>query len=111
MSFKTSFREKVRNKNSTFIPYIFIETDFNFSKNTYPILALMFTNRARYIKDLNLKDGSIDEISNIVKKHYFDNSGVFPIWGKIQKYKYYYQPEKALLFDNQGSLINLKQRN
>ena len=106
-----SFKEKVENKKSIFTPYIFIETDFNFSKNTYPILALMFTNKARYIKDLNLKDGSIDELSEIVKKHYVDNSGVFPIWGRIQKYKYYYLPERALLFDTQGSLINLKQRN
>jgi len=89
-------------------PYIFVDT--NFKRANQPIFALAFMEGVRRIK-INKEEvynkpleEVLKNISEFVKKHYKENQGKLPMWGKIHNYVYHHIDGKSYIFDKDGNL-------
>jgi len=89
--------------------YIFVNT--NFKRKDEPIFALAFMEHVRRLaipkEEFAFKNDEeiFASVSQIVQKHYEENKGKLPLWGKIDNYYYHHKDEKVYTFDNNGMVI------
>jgi hypothetical protein len=91
-----------------FQPYLFVETYFERKREM--VIAMALCEHERRIK---LSDG-VAQLNNDIRQillgevcavHYKASKKELPIFGSIQCYKYFYQPNRAWVFDVAGNFI------
>ncbi len=91
---------------------IFIETDFDFKKNTQPIFILScLEGRRRMSFDCAFSSGSkvevLNEIKTLVKNHFAENQGQLFVWGHIKSYLFTDIDSKQTRFYPDGRVESL----
>ncbi|MEQ3652190.1 MAG: hypothetical protein ABNH21_14655 [Glaciecola sp.] len=95
-------------RNEQFQPYLFVETYFERKREM--VIAIAFCEGQRRIKLSSRVEQMKFEVRQIIigeicAVHYKASKKELPIFGSIQCYKYFYQPDKAWVFDVAGNFI------
>ena len=89
-------------------PYIFAETHFRRKNEPIFILAFMEIRRRIVLKKKTMLDRPLDEIleevSEMIRRHYLQNEGRLTVWGKIHAYSYHHIDGSVYLFATDGTL-------
>lgn len=92
----------------SFVPFIFVDTGFK--RTTQPIFALAFMESHRRLpvsQEVNaLPVGDrTPRIQRVIQQHFQDTDGQLPMWGSIQRYKYFLAEGEAMIFDVDGTVL------
>jgi len=89
-------------------PYIFAETHFRRKNEPIFVLAFMEIRRRIMLEKKTMLDRPLDEIleevSEIIRRHYLQNEGRLAVWGKIHAYSYHHIDGSAYRFASDGTL-------
>jgi len=98
--------EKQKNASK---PFIFIDTDFK--RKSEPIFVLAGMQNQRYLTidefvAVKPLDKQLYDIQEIVKAHYQTHS-ILDLWGKVQRYAYFYQADYIVVFSVTGEILDV----
>lgn len=99
---------RVSQTKEQFRPYIFVDTGFK--RKTQPVFVLAACENLRFvILDKQTNDLLFDEklalLRNLIRSHMEKTEGVLLIWGKIERYFFVYDGDRALELSVDGELI------
>lgn len=97
--------EEIETQQARFKSYLWVDT--HFKRDNQPIFVLAACERSRYIRlDEVISHWPLEQqlayVAPIVRKHYAESEGMLVIWGKIQSYRYYHEPEQAVVLGPDG---------
>ncbi|MCF7354901.1 hypothetical protein [Vibrio sp. CK2-1] len=91
-----------------FKSYVFVDTGFK--RKSEPIFMLAFLEHHRYLsfpkekRVLPVAD-QVAYVQACIKKHYAENDGALPMWGKIQRYVFFYSEGCSISLNGDGVIL------
>lgn len=92
----------------SFKSYVFVDTDFK--RKSEPIVMLSCYEHHRSFllpkeKRLLPVADQVAYVQTCVKKHYVENDGELPMWGKIQRYVFFYDENQSISLNGEGLVL------